>query len=183
MRIAQKCNKRNKSRLLKGGTMDFYKIKERSAKNGVLEVYPDFKVGRSKDLMVRGRSFYAIWDEEANIWSRDEYDVQRLVDATLLRHKEELSHKTDAQVKLKLMSEYSTKTWQEFKSYMLNISDNAHQLDEKLTFENTEVKKKDYVSKRLPYSLAQGSIEAYDELMSTLYIPEERENLNGLSVL
>ena len=34
-----------------------------------------------------------------------------------------------------------------------NISDNAHQLDEKLTFINSEVKKNDYISKRLPYPL------------------------------
>ncbi len=40
--------------------MDFYRIKERSTRNGTIEIYPDFKVGRSKDLMVRGKSFYAI---------------------------------------------------------------------------------------------------------------------------
>jgi len=55
-----------------GKTMDFYQIKERSTKKGVIEIYPDFKVGRSKDLMVRGRSFYAIWDDDRNIWSTDE---------------------------------------------------------------------------------------------------------------
>ena len=50
--------------VMEGDYMDFYRIKERSTKNGVLEIYPDFKVGRSKDLMVRGRGFYAVWDEK-----------------------------------------------------------------------------------------------------------------------
>ena len=57
------------------------------------------------------------------------------------------------------------------------MSDNAHQLDNNLTFANTEVKKNDYVSRRLPYSLDQGSINAYDELISTLYEPDERAKL------
>ena len=64
--------------------MDFYQIGmreiERGPRKGEFELYPDFTVGRSKDLMVRGRSFYAIWDEEKGLWSTDEYDVQRLVD-------------------------------------------------------------------------------------------------------
>ena len=34
--------------------MDFFKIKERSPKKGVTEIYPDFVVCKSKDLMVRG---------------------------------------------------------------------------------------------------------------------------------
>ena len=61
--------------------MDFYTIKERSAKNGVVEVFPDFRVTRSQDLMVRSKSFYAVWDQEAGMWSTDEYDVQKLIDA------------------------------------------------------------------------------------------------------
>lgn len=157
--------------------MDFYQIKERSTKNGVIEIYPDFRVCRSKDLMVRGKSFYAIWDEENNIWSTDEYDVQRLIDSELKAHREKVISRTDGVVNIKLMSDYSSKAWSEFKSYIGNISDNAHQLDEKLTFANTDVKKKDYVSKRLPYPLEKGSIEAYDELIGTLYDPEERAKL------
>jgi hypothetical protein len=75
--------------------MDFYKIKERSAKNGVIEVYPDFIVCRSKDLMVRGRSFYAIWDEEKGLWSTDEYDVQRLIDKELYKYAEQVKNEQE----------------------------------------------------------------------------------------
>ena len=65
--------------------MDFYQILVREQKEGPLELYPDFIVGRSEDLMVQGKTFYAIWDEERGLWSRDEYDVQRLVDEDLRR--------------------------------------------------------------------------------------------------
>ena len=157
--------------------MDFYQIKERSTKNGVTEIYPDFKVGRSNDLMVRGKSFYAIWDEEKGIWSTDEYDVQRLVDAELMKRREKAISRTDGNVIVKSMSDFSSTSWSVFRKYMQNVSDNAHQLDENLTFLNTEVKKKDHVSKRLKYPLEKGGYDAYDELIGTLYDAEERAKL------
>lgn len=157
--------------------MDFYKIKERSAKNGVIEVYPDFKVCRSKDLMVRGKSFYAIWDEARNLWSTDEYDVQRLIDEDLYRHAEELKAKNEGVVQVKLLSDFSSNSWLQFRNYIGHLSDSSHQLDEQLTFANTEVKKNDYVSRRLPYPLAAGDISAYDELVGTLYETQERRKL------
>lgn len=157
--------------------MDFYQIKERSTKNGIIELSPDFKVCRTKDIMIRGKSFYAIWDEEKNIWSTDEYDVQRLVDADLLSYRSKLLSKTDGTVHVKSMGDFSSRSWVEFRKYMACISDNSHQLDETLTFSNTEIKKKDYVSRRLPYALEKGSYEAYDELIGTLYEPDERTKL------
>ena len=66
--------------------MDFYKIRETRNKNGTLEVFPDFCATHSKDLMIRGRSFYAIWDPDKNLWSTDEYDVQRIIDNELEAH-------------------------------------------------------------------------------------------------
>ena len=158
-------------------SLDFYKIKEYATKNGVIEVYPDFKVGRSKDLMVRGKAFYAIWDEEAKLWSTDEYDVQRLVDQDLMNYRNELVKRTDANVRVKLMSDFSSNTWSDFRRYVNNISDNSHQLDTELTFSNTKVKKNDYVSKRLPYPLEEGRIDSFDEIIGTLYDEEEREKL------
>jgi len=157
--------------------VDFYKIKERSEKKGTIEIYPDFLVGRSKDLMVRGRSFYAVWDEDKGLWSTDEYDVQRLVDADLKTYKEERSKQTEDKLQVKFMGNFSSGSWSSFRKYMLNISDNAHQLDEKLTFSNTEVKKKDHVSKRLNYPLEGGKCDAFEELIGTLYEPDERAKL------
>lgn len=157
--------------------MDFYQIKERSVKKGVVEIYPDFKVCRSKDLMVRGRSFYAVWDEEKGLWSTDEYDIQRLVDADLMSHRDQLKRKSEDELHIKFMSNFSSGSWGSFRKFIQNISDNSHQLDEKLTFSNTEVKKKDYVSRRLPYPLEEGSYEAYDEIIGTLYDCDERAKL------
>ena len=157
--------------------MDFYQIKERSLKNGVIEIYPDFKICRSRDLMVRGKSFYAIWDEEAGLWSTDEYDVQRLIDKELIEYAEERKKNIDSNIKLKLLGNYSSKSWVEFRNYVSHISDNSHDLDSTILFSNSKVKKTDYASKRLDYPLSKGKFEAYNELISTLYDPEERDKL------
>lgn len=153
--------------------LDFLRIKERSSKNGVVEVYPDFLVRRSEDLMVRGKQFYAIWDEAKGLWSTDEYDVQRLVDVELLAHKEKLDKRNDGVVQVKLMGDFSSNSWLQFRNYVGHLSDSSQSLDTNLTFANTEVKKSDYVSKRLPYPLAPGDCSSFLEIVNTLYEPEE----------
>lgn len=127
--------------------------------------------------MVRAKSFYAIWDEEKGLWSTDEYDVQRLIDADLMNYRNKLIEKKNEVIHVKFMSDFSTNAWTQYRNYLSRISDNAHQLDEHLTFQNTEVKKSDYVSRRLPYSLSDDKCDAYDQLMNTLYSPEERAKL------
>ncbi len=157
--------------------MDFFKIKTRMLQKGNLDIYPSFTVTRSKDLMIRGKGFYAIWDQEKGLWSTDEFDVQRLVDKELREYAEKYIPSKDEGVSVKYMADFTTNSWTQFRAYCSQLSDNAHQLDESLTFSNTELTKKDFVSKRLPYPLEKGSTEAWDLLMSTLYIPEERRKL------
>lgn len=156
--------------------MDFYRINERSSKESV-EIYPDFKVVRSKDLMIRAKSFYAIWDEERGLWSTDEYDVQRLIDQDLIVYKKNIESRVEGLVKIRYAGNFSSGIWRDFRSYVGLLSNSSHQLDENLTFSNTEVKKTDYVSKRLPYPLAAGDISAYDELIGTLYDEENRAKI------
>lgn len=157
--------------------MDFYEIEEKSIKNGAVEIYPDFKVCRSKDIMVRGKSFYAIWDEESQQWSTDEYDVARIIDKELHEYYKENKDKYFTRPSIKLMSNYSSKSWVEFKNYISRVSDNYHELDTKIIFSNTETKKEDYISKRLSYPLVDGKCEAFEEIISTLYSPSERAKI------
>lgn len=152
--------------------MDFYQVNHRETKTGI-EVYPDFVVRPSKDLMVRGGSFYAVWDEGAGLWSKNEYDVQRLVDADLHAYGEKL----EGQVRVKTLSSYKSNVWKEFRSYIGNMPDSHHQLDGTLAFSNTPPKKGDYSSKRLPYEVKAGDIKAYNKMMGKLYASDERQKL------
>ena len=153
--------------------MDFFTVSTRDTKNGNQEIYPDFIVGRSKDLMIRGGSFYAIWDEEAGLWSTDEYDVQRLVDQELKKYSEGVPGETI----VKWMKSFNSSSWKQFRSFVQNLSDSSHPLDENLAFANTEIKKSDYASKRLPYALTPGEYSAWDELVGTLYSVDERQKI------
>lgn len=159
--------------------MDFFQIRTREPKRDSkvdLEIFPDFEVGRSKDLMVRGRSFYAVWDDKVNLWSTDEYDVQRLVDEAL-REFTEAEQAKGFTCSTKYLRSFGSNGWSQFRKFLNNVSDNSHQLDTKLTFADTKVRKSDYVSRRLPYSLVAGDHSAWDELVSTLYSPEEQAKI------
>ena len=157
--------------------MDFYQIVPTLGAKGVPELRADFTVGRSQDLMVRGRSFYAIWDEERGLWSTDEYDVQRLVDEDLRRYAQEAKEKEGITYNVKYLRSFGSNSWSQFRKYLQNISDNSKQLDADLTFANSEVKKNEYRSRRLPYSLEPGNVDAWDDLVGTLYSVEERAKI------
>lgn len=157
--------------------MDFYKKLIIEKKDGTLQIRPDWIVGRSTDLMTRGGSFYAIWDEEQGLWSTDIYDVQRLVDEDLLKYAEEQSSKTNLVYTVAKLQENSSKLWDEFIRYIRNSGNNYHNLDEKLVFADTKTTKKDYASRKLPYSLNDGKHDAWDTLVGTLYNEEERAKI------
>ena len=158
--------------------MDFVKIVERS-KRSELEIYPDFQTGDVEDILGRGKSFYAIWDEEKGLWSTNENDVQRLVDKEIWNHVEELKKKRDfnGYLNVKTLKSNASGMWNQFTQYMKRFPDSGVQLDETLTFANTEVKKKDHVSKRLPYALAEGDYSAWDKLVGKLYSEGERKKI------
>lgn len=158
--------------------MNFYEIRERSSKKGAREIYPEFMICRHSDLMVRGKSFYAIWDEEKGLWSTDEHDVQTIVDKDLYSYAEKVKELGDGEVKVcSMRSLGANSSWMQYRKYVQNIPDDYHVLDEKLTFADTVVKKKDYASKRLPYPLQKGKCDAYEQIISTLYDPEERQKI------
>lgn len=154
--------------------LDFFTFAERSAKGGAIEIRPDWKVLRSYDLMVRGKAFYAIWDEEKGLWSTDEYDVQRLVDKALDEYRQA---RGDGDFRVKYLRDFSSGMWSMCQTYIRSLSDNSHDLDTQLTFANTPARKEQYASRRLPYALEKGDISSYEELISTLYDPGEREKI------
>lgn len=160
--------------------LDFYEIKVKNGgtkKDPVLEVYPEFKVSRNEDLMIRGGSFYAVWNEEDNLWSRNEYDVAKIIDADLRGYANSSIRTIDEKVNVKTMMDFSSGSWVNFQRYMKNLPDNSHDLDNKIIYSNDIVTKKDYSSKKVGYPLENTSIESYEELMSTLYEPQERRKI------
>lgn len=157
--------------------MDFYNIVINEKKDGTLQIRPDWKVGRSKDLMTRNGTFYAVWDENVGLWSQDIYDVQRLVDEDLLRYTKEQEVKTGLVYSIARLEVNSTKLWEEFQRFIRNSGYNNHNLDDKLIFANMVLTKEDYASRRLSYSLSDGKHDAWDTLVGTLYSDEEQAKI------
>ena len=159
--------------------MDFVRIRRKNVKKDSWEVYPEFIVNQSKDLMNRGKQFYAVWDSEKGIWSRQEYDLIRMIDLEVEKEREKVKAEyPDAVVSAKLMLNYNSKMWTDFSYYVKSLPDNYVSLDSNLTFANTRRgRKTDYISKTLPYDLASGNCDVWDELMGKLYAPDERQKI------
>lgn len=158
--------------------MDFYRIVTVEAeKKGEVSILPDFRPAGFKDLMVRGGGFYAIWDSKNRVWSTDEYDAALLVDTHLAEYERDLVKEEGKKYSLKRMDSFNSRSWMNFKSFMKSVADRYHPLDDKLVFADQETVREDYSSKKLPYSLSAADCPAWDELVGTLYSPEEREKI------
>ena len=154
--------------------LDFLMISTKSTKRGVVEIYPRFKICKSKDLMIRGGDFYAIWDEEKNLWSTNEDDVINIIDRELDNYVKQHRNQIEDHINVLYMWDADSGSIDRWHKYCKNqLRDNFHPLDANLIFANQTPKKEDYASKILPYSLEEGEYNAWRELTSILYSPNE----------
>lgn len=163
--------------------MDFITISTAEAKNssknrdaGATHINLDFRVIKSKDLMTRAKTFYAIWDEANNVWIKDEFVVSELIDKEIFEAAEKVKAEGGKPC-FRLMKNYDSGYWQTYTSYIKNLPDNWKPFDSTIYFANDQTTRSSYATKKLPYSLEKGSIDNYDKLMTTLYEPGERDKL------
>lgn len=161
--------------------MDFFDVVV-SPPNGkrkpYFSIYPEYYALPSKDLMVRGGSFYAMWNEEKNLWTVDEFEAISLIDKEIKKKFMEFrKDHPDKECRVSYLRTVNTGAIDAWKHYTSIMIDNHHKLDSRLTFANDEITKEDFRSKRLPYDLSEGDIKYYDKLISVLYSPEERKKI------
>ena len=155
--------------------MDFMSVETVFRPNGTMEIFPKFHIRRSKDLMIRGHDFYAIWDEKNSRWSTDIQCVVDMIDDALREKYKEVKDQFDGRISVKYMDDGDSKSIDKWNHYCKKqMYDNWHQIDDSIVFANDPYEREMYSSHRLPYNLEEGTIEAYDKLISTLYSPEER---------
>ena len=170
--------------------LDFFKITHQitEKKNGlVIDIYPEFLIKNTKDLMTRGGKFYAVLNKDNGFWETDEIKVQEFVDEEIknyaetnpdiLKKKAEKSERFNITIHTRDMVNSRSRSWIEYKTYVNNLPDHYHQLDDKLCFDEDTVEPKDYFSKKLPYKLQKGPYDAWSELAGTLYDPSELEKI------
>lgn len=124
--------------------------------------------------MIRGRSFYAFWDEVNGFWSKDENHIQEVVDNAI---QEYIAEKQLTHVDVRFLENFSSNKWNEWQKYCKSLPDNFHELDSTIAFSNDKILKTDYMTRTLPYPLKSGKIDAYNQLMDTLYDTSERQKL------
>lgn len=160
---------------------DFVKISWRlPKKDAAPEIYPVFIAKKSKDLMIRGGDFYAVWDERKGCWSTNQDDVVDMIDEALDEYRRTHMESFPAleHAHIQYMWNCDTGSIDKWHRYVQKqLPDNYHPLDEKLIFLNSPVCREDYSSKRLEYELREGEHPAWDELVGTLYSPPERHKL------
>lgn len=171
--------------------LDFVEIVDKIIKQSkgmkVVEIGPSFKIIKSNHLMVQGRDYLAIYDEETGLWSKQEGDVIRIIDAMTWdkynQIKQDYEKNGDPDgcttiFKPMMMIDSDSGIIDKWHKYVQKqLRDNYHQLDSKIRFSNSVLTREDYATKVLPYSMEEGSIEGYDTLMSVLYSQEERDKL------
>ena len=158
--------------------VDFFIIATKSTKNGGIEIFPKFIINNhSKDLMIRGGDFYAIWLEEEGLWSTEESEVIRLIDRELDLYFEKRRAEFPSARVLHMWDADSGMIDKWHKYCQKQCRDNFHMLDEKIIFSNSETRKEDYASKRLSYPLEKGDYSAWEDLVGVLYSPEEKAKI------
>ena len=159
--------------------MDFYDIEVKDTKEKSVKIVRPYFINKpNKDIMTKSGKFYAIWDKENNIWSTSIYDVVRIVDEGTTELIKELREKDPTKVyKQEFMEKNSSKILDEFNKWCNLQDDNFKPLNCIVKFNNEKVKRNEYCSFKLPYDICEGPMDAYEELVSTLYEPEEKDKI------
>ena len=159
--------------------LDFLIVsKEIDPKSGELTISPIFCIKGTKDLMIRGSDFYAIWIESRGMWSTDEQDVIELIDKELKNEQDKYAQNFEKPIHTKCLWNSSTGSIDRWHKYcQKQMRDTYVPLDETIIFANDETSKDSYATHKLPYSLEETPIHNYEQLMNTLYAEEERQKI------
>ena len=159
--------------------LDFVWISTRRKSSSRVEVYPKFLMGKTEDLMIRASDFYAFWDESKSLWSTDEDDLYIIIDRLITEAADayQSAHPSEAVIPLYMKDSDSGSVDKWHKYCQKQRRDSYHNLDAKIIFANTETKKEDYASRKLSYPIEERETPAYEEVISTLYLPPERHKI------
>lgn len=123
--------------------LDFFEISKNLVK-GIYYVKPRFLVTRTKDLMIKGRKFYAVWLPDRARWSTDIDDVVDLVDFETKKYCKENSQE-DVAYRPLLMYYSDSGVIDQWNKYVeKQMHDNYKTLNSKLIFADQTPKREDY---------------------------------------
>ena len=132
--------------------------------------------------MIRGGKAYAMYDYRTGLWTKDMGVMIEIFDEIIIDLCDKYNADHTEQASPLLFSISSTKQMDLWNHYHKNQQwDNWRPLDEKVIFQNTDVKREDYATFRLPYALEEGSVDNYLKMFTPLYAPEEFKKLEWVT--
>ena len=161
--------------------LDFLSIRVKNGKNGTT-IIPMFDMTiMSKDILVKGKVLYGIWDSKGNKWITKLEKAAWLVDRDIKEFAD--TYKKDhpnESISVEYLRDDSNRAADRFLSYIRKLSDCDVYFNSKMIFSDQEIAKEDYCTIKAKYKVEEGSIENYDKLISTLYYEEERHKIEWL---
>ncbi len=157
--------------------MDQVQVRVKKTTKGHESIFADPKMRNYHDLLVKGGSFYAVFDPDTKLWSQNLQRLGELIDRDIQQFADTYESPDNSQVTCMLMQNTSNGCWNRYISGLKNLADSDAVLNQKIIFANDTPKREDYATIQLDYSVAEGDISSYDRLMNTLYAPKEREKL------
>lgn len=167
---------------------DFLQVKDRFvAKQQRYEYYPAFVANsKIKDLMIRSRDFYALFDPETNCWIKDDRKAMELIDNQVYnevskRVGEQLMNDPDHKpivLRIQDTENHLIDKWHKF--CQKDLRDGYEPLNQKIIFSNSEITRKDYATYSLDYPIQECPTPFYDKLVDRLYLPSEREKFEWM---
>ena len=161
---------------------DFLKVVKNYQQGKGRYIYKPTFITKSsiKDLMTRGGSFYAIYDEESGFWTKSKPKAIELIDKQVREFTCEDSGKEAMEdtvhgPMIVSMADTANHIIEQFDRFCKAMGDNWHPLDQRMLFSNSEIKRSDFASKALDYPLVDQPTPYYDTICDVLYLPDERD--------
>ena len=151
---------------------DFLEIVAENKKDCV-DIYPDFYTCCT-DVMIRGKGFYAVYDENTHLWSRDESKAIEIINNEVYKFVQDHYPNQIGGLRISDCSKSSSRGMKNWNYFKTNVYDRFHELDENVKFANDPIVREDYATHVLPYSLNEGPTNAWDTLVGTLYDEENK---------
>lgn len=164
--------------------MDQVQVRVKKATKGHESIFADPKMRGYHDLLIKGGSFYAVFDPDSHLWSQNLQRLGELIDRDIQEFADSYESPDGNEVTCMLMQNTSNGCWNRYISGLRNLADSDAVLNQRIIFANDTPKRDDYATVQLEYAISEGDTSAYDRLMNTLYAPSEREKLEwGIGAL
>ena len=158
--------------------MDFVTAKVKMTSNKQNIIYASYSLGYVNDIMIKGQSFYAIWDENNKIWRTKQQELVKIIDNVLDQKRIELEKSGISNIEVRYLRSSDSRAIDDLKHWIQKQAvDNFQWLDSKVIFADQEVTRDDYSSFKLDYAMKEGSTESWDRLTDRLYNAEEKRKI------